>query len=277
MPNDDPASSAGADSAAARPAEAETTSHRVPGDGLALRLTDELNRFDRDLSHPNTEPRDAATLIVIDRSGDAPKVLLGLRHQRHKFLPGKFVFPGGRVEVSDRNVATATELDPRVVARLMMRMRRPSPAKARAFAIAAIRETFEETGLILGPAAGVVTAAPEGPHVSLASAGLRPDLAAMHLIARAIPPPRRPRRFDTRFFALDAQDISGKVEGVVGPDAELIELVWLPLTEAERLDMPPITKAVLAELEHRIACGFTHDLPVPFYRWIGRRFTRSVL
>lgn len=277
MPNDDPASSAGADSAAARPAEAETTSHRVPGDGLALRLTDELNRFDRDLSHPNTEPRDAATLIVIDRSGDAPKVLLGLRHQRHKFLPGKFVFPGGRVEVSDRNVATATELDPRVVARLMMRMRRPSPAKARAFAIAAIRETFEETGLILGPAAGVVTAAPEGPHLSFASAGLRPDLAAMHLIARAITPPRRPRRFDTRFFALDAQDISGKVEGVVGPDAELIELVWLPLTEAERLDMPPITKAVLAELEHRIACGFTHDLPVPFYRWIGRRFTRSML
>ena len=277
MPNDDPASSAGADSAAARPAEAETTSHRVPGDGLALRLTDELNRFDRDLSHPNTEPRDAATLIVIDRSGDAPKVLLGLRHQRHKFLPGKFVFPGGRVEVSDRNVATATELDPRVVARLMMRMRRPSPAKARAFAIAAIRETFEETGLILGPAAGVVTAAPEGPHVTLASAGLRPDLAAMHLIARAITPPRRPRRFDTSFFALDARDISGKVEGVVGPDAELIELVWLPLTEAERLDMPPITKAVLAELEHRIACGFTHDLPVPFYRWIGRRFTRSVL
>jgi len=277
MPNDDPASSAGADSAAALPAEAETASHRVPGDGLALRLTDELNRFDRDLSHPNTEPRDAATLIVIDRSGDAPKVLLGLRHQRHKFLPGKFVFPGGRVEVSDRNVATATELEPRVVARLMMRMRRPSPAKARAIAIAAIRETFEETGLILGPAAGVVTAAPEGPHVSFASAGLRPDLAAMHLIARAITPPQRPRRFDTRFFALDAQDISGKVEGVVGPDAELIELVWLPLTEAERLDMPPITKAVLAELEHRIACGFTHDLPVPFYRWIGRRFTRSVL
>ncbi len=277
MPNDDPASNAGADSAAARPAEAETATHRVPGDGLALRLTDELNRFDRDLSHPNTEPRDAATLIVIDRSGDAPKVLLGLRHQRHKFLPGKFVFPGGRVEVSDRNVATATELDPRVVARLMMRMRRPSPAKARAFAIAAIRETFEETGLILGPAAGVVTAAPEGPHLSLASAGLRPYLAALHLIARAITPPRRPRRFDTRFFALDAQDISGKVEGVVGPDAELIELVWLPLTEAERLDMPPITKAVLAELEHRIACGFTHDLPVPFYRWIGRGFTRSVL
>src|SRR5271166_2618907 len=129
--------SAGADAASAP--LAETAPDQVPGDNLALRLTDELNRFDRDLSHPNTQPRDAATLIVIDRSGDAPKVLLGLRHQRHKFLPGKFVFPGGRVEVSDRSVATATEFDPRVTARLMMRMRRPSPAKARAFAIAAIR------------------------------------------------------------------------------------------------------------------------------------------
>lgn len=256
---------------------AEAAPEHNPADDHARRLTDDLNRVDRDMSHPNSQPRDAATLIVIDRSGDAPKVLLGLRHQRHKFVPGKFVFPGGRVETSDRSLATATDLDPRVIARLMMRMRRPSPAKSRAFAVAAIRETFEETGLILGPSTGVDAAGPDGSPVNFANAGVRPDLAAMHFIARAITPPRRPRRFDTRFFALDAQAISGKVEGVVGPDAELVELVWLPLTEAERLDMPPITKAVLAELEHRIASGFNHDLPVPFFRWIGRRFTRSLL
>jgi 8-oxo-dGTP pyrophosphatase MutT (NUDIX family) len=274
MPND-PAANADADATIAP--LAETAPDHDPAEDLARRLTDELNRFDRDMSHPNSQPRDAATLIVIDRSGDAPKVLLGLRHQRHKFLPGKFVFPGGRVEVSDRSVTAATELDPRVIARLMKQTRRPSAAKSRAFAIAAIRETFEETGLILGPTAGVNTAGYDGSPVSFASAGVRPDLAAMHFIARAITPPRRPRRFDTRFFSLDAETISGKVEGIVGPDAELVELVWLPLTEAERLDMPPITKAVLAELEHRIAGGFTHDLPVPFYRWIGRGFTRSLL
>lgn len=272
MPND-PAANADAATAPL----AETAPDHDQAEDLARRLTDELNRFDRDMSHPNSQPRDAATLIVIDRSGDAPKVLLGLRHQRHKFLPGKFVFPGGRVEVSDRSVTAATELDPRVTARLMKQTRRPSAAKSRAFAIAAIRETFEETGLILGPTAGVNAAGYDGSPVSFASAGVRPDLAAMHFIARAITPPRRTRRFDTRFFSLDAETISGKVEGIVGPDAELIELVWLPLTEAERLDMPPITKAVLAELEHRIAGGFTHDLPVPFYRWIGRGFTRSLL
>jgi 8-oxo-dGTP pyrophosphatase MutT (NUDIX family) len=276
MENDPAANArAGVDSATAPPTE--TALNHGPADDLARRLTDELNRVDRDMSFPNSQPRDAATLIVIDRSGDAPKVLLGRRHERHKFMPGKFVFPGGRVEVTDRGVSAVTELDPRVSARLMMRMRRPSLAKSRAFAIAAIRETFEETGLILGATADDSPAAPAGSSMGFATARVRPDLAAMHFIARAVTPPRRPRRFDTRFFALDAQAISRTVEGVVGPDAELIELVWLPLTKAEPLDMPPITKTMLAELEHRIARGFTHELPVPFYRWIGRRFTRSLL
>jgi 8-oxo-dGTP pyrophosphatase MutT (NUDIX family) len=254
----------------------------TPGDALTpedlpRRLTEELNRFDRDMSHPNSQPRDAATLIVIDRGGDTPKVLLGRRHTRHKFMPGKFVFPGGRVEPADRGVSAATELDPRVGARLIARMRRPSPAKARAFAIAAIRETFEETGLMLGAAGSGWAGDPGAPWVQFAAQSVRLDLAAMHLIARAITPPRRPRRFDTRFFALDAQAIAGQVEGIVGPDAELVELVWLPLTEAERLDIPPITKAVLGELEFRIAAGLSHELPVPYYRWIGRGFTRSLL
>ena len=246
-------------------------------DEIARRLTDELNRVDRDRSHPNLRPRDAATLIVIDRSGDAPKVLLGLRHARHKFLPGKFVFPGGRVEPTDRIANAASELDPQVAARLMVQTQRPSIAKARAFAIAAIRETFEETGLIFGQPIGELPGATGGQLPPSAASRLLPDLTAMHFIARAVTPPRRPRRFDTRFFALDANAITGQVEGVVGPDAELIELVWLPLTEAERLDMPPITKVVLGELELRIAAGFTHDLPAPFYRWIGRGFTRSLL
>jgi 8-oxo-dGTP pyrophosphatase MutT (NUDIX family) len=254
----------------------ESAPDAASGEDFARQLTEALNRADRDMSHPNQRPRDAATLIVIDRSGAAPQVLLGRRHARHKFLPGKFVFPGGRVEIVDRGVGAASELDPQVTARLMAQMQRPSLAKARAFGIAAVRETFEETGLILG-AAEAVAPASEGHPATFAAARIQPDLAAMHFIARAITPPRRPRRFDTRFFALDADTITGRVEGVVGPDAELVELVWLPLTEAERLDMPPITKAVLSELERRIFAGFTHDLPVPFYRWIGRRFIRTLL
>ncbi len=65
-------------------------------------------------------------------------------------MPGKFVFPGGRIEPSDRLMAASALLHERHVARLMQRVKRPSAAKAAAFALAAVRETYEETGLMLG-------------------------------------------------------------------------------------------------------------------------------
>jgi 8-oxo-dGTP pyrophosphatase MutT (NUDIX family) len=233
-----------------------------------------LTRVTRNQSHPNQRWRDAATLILVDRSEPTPKVLLGRRHAGHKFLPGRFVFPGGRVEQSDRSAPLATALHPEVEARLMQRVRNPSPAKSRAFAVAAIRETFEETGLLIGRKQD---RAPEGRATIFEEAGVYPDLASMHFIARAITPPGRPRRFDTRFFAADAQAVAHRVEGVVGPDAELVELVWLPITDVEQLEMPTITKVALRELEARTAAGFRHDLPVPFYRMLHRRFIREVL
>ena len=63
----------------------------------AQRLTEATRRRD----HPNLRPRDAATLIIVDASGKKPKVLMGRRHERHSFMPGKFVFPGGRVDPAD--------------------------------------------------------------------------------------------------------------------------------------------------------------------------------
>ena len=86
---------------------------------------------------------------------------------------------------------------------------------------------------------------PGGPWDAFVQAGVVPDLAPVHFIARAITPPGRPRRFDTRFFATDATAIAHRVDGVVGPDSELVELVWLPIVEAKQLDMPTITRAVL--------------------------------
>ena len=108
-------------------------------------------------------------------------------------------------------------------------------------------------------------------------AKILPDLGALHFIARAITPPGRPRRFDTRFFTADASAIAHRIEGVTGPDAELVELVWMPLAEAKQLDMPAITGVMLEELDARIADGFGHDLPVPFYRMPRGRFVRELL
>lgn len=242
-----------------------------------VRRTERLTEAERDDSHPNQPPRDAATLILIDRSGAAPKVLLGRRHHGHKFMPGKFVFPGGRVEPADRRMPVAAPLHSVTEARLMRAVPRSSPAKARGLALAAIRETFEETGLLLGKRQPVPATAPNADWAGYAAAGFLPDLASIQFIARAITPPRRIRRFDSRFFAADASAIVHRIEGIIGPDAELVELVWVPLAEAKRLDMPMITEVVLEELDARIAAGFGHDLPVPFYRWIGGRFTRALL
>jgi hypothetical protein len=104
-----------------------------------------------------------------------------------------------------------------------------------------------------------------------------PDLAALHFIVRAITPPRRPRRFDARFFAVDATAVADTVEGVVGPDSELVELVWLTIAEAKGQDLPTITQVALDELEARVAKGFGHDLPSPFYRMLNKRFVRAEL
>jgi ribosomal protein L33 len=171
----------------------------------------------------------------------------------------------------------ATPLDPRVEARLMKEVRRPSPQKSRGFALAAIREVFEETGLALGAPGTATVQAPSEPWAKFVATGIVPDLARVHFIARAVTPPGRPRRFDTRFFAVDAEAIAARIEGVVGPDTELVELVWLPVADTAELDMPGITMAVLEELKLRTAGGFTHDLPVPYYRMQRGKRVREFL
>ena len=104
-----------------------------------------------------------------------------------------------------------------------------------------------------------------------------PDLGVLHVIGRAITPPGRNRRFDARFFTTDASAIAHRIEGVTGPDAELTELVWMTLAEAKQLDMPAVTGVMMEELDSRIADGFGHDLPVPFYSMPRGRFQRVLL
>jgi 8-oxo-dGTP pyrophosphatase MutT (NUDIX family) len=249
----------------------------VTAGGTAADRADRLNRTLRDQSHPNVRPRDSATLILIDRAHDVPKVLLGRRHERHRFLPGKFVFPGGRIEAADRLMAAAAGLHDRHLARLMLRTKRPNLAKAASYALAAVRETYEETGLMLGAPSTKAIVTPPGPWEAFAKAGIVPDLSKIHFIARAITPPKRPRRFDSRFFAADIAAIAHRADGFVGPDKELVELVWLPITEARRLDMPGITAIALEELQDRMASGMSYDHPAPLYRMLNKRFVREVL
>jgi 8-oxo-dGTP pyrophosphatase MutT (NUDIX family) len=246
-------------------------------DDHGKRMIDKMTSSERDQSSPDSEPRDAATIMLIDRAGPQPKVLLGRRHAGHKFMPGKFVFPGGRIEAQDSNMQAATELHPDTQAKLLERVAESSAELARGFALAAVREMAEETGLLLGIKNADAPKTPADDWSVFAEAKVFPDLAQMHFIARAITPPKRPKRFDTRFFTADATLIAHKIEGVVGKSSELVELVWIPIEDAKQLDIPTITGVILEELAARVAAGMAHSLPVPFYFMQDQKFFRDLL
>lgn len=246
-------------------------------DEHAERLVGRMSDMERDQSFADSEPRDAATLMLIDRSTPKPTVLLGRRHHSHKFMPGKFVFPGGRIEALDSAMPAVSELHPDTMTKLLERVDAPSPNLARGLALAAVREMAEETGLLLGSKGDEPPASPGEIWTEFAKANVHPDLGALHFIARAITPPRRPKRFDTRFFTADATAIAHRIEGVVGPNSELVELVWAPIEEAAHFDMPTITGVVLEELAARVEAGMTHGLPVPFYFMENQQFFRELL
>ena len=234
-----------------------------------------------DDSHPYRRPKDAATLILVDRSGSVPKVLVGKRHDKVIFMPGKFVFPGGRVDATDNKIPVAAEIPKGLEKKLIGGSPKIAPARARALAVAAIREACEETGLCLGRKVARMNGAAAkltGEWKPFAEAGLLPDPSGLFLIARAITPPGRVRRFDTRFFTADASAIAHRVEGVVHADAELVELVWVELGSLSLADLHQMTKMVLRELDKRLALGpLSHAAEVPFVHFYGGAMQRDVI
>lgn len=228
----------------------------------------------------NVRPRDAATLIVLARDGDQHKVLMGRRHDDHKFMPGKYVFPGGRVDFADSRIKPASELAPQVSDKLQKQMRgNPSMARARALALAAVRETFEETGLALGAPLGALKAHSKSPAwQAFFATGVRPQLASLRFICRAITPPRRVRRFDTRFFLTLKEDWEDTIFDVA-PSNELTEVRWVSFAKARELDLPRVTRFVLGDLEKRLnrAKTVSFDRKVPFFRYQGKTWIQDHL
>ena len=223
-------------------------------------------------------PRPAATLIILDRTGPEPTVLMGRRNAAVRFMPGKFVFPGGRIEPGDRKMPVAGALPEPVADKMNLLRGARKPDVARPLALAAIRETFEETGLLLGTKEfGAPEDPPPGAWTDFAARGVYPSLESVTFVARAITPPGRHRRFDACFLAMDATEIADRVPDVVGPNAELVEIVRVPLSEAMKLDLPTITLVVLRELRARLDAGMGHHLPTPLFRELHRKWLRQVL
>lgn len=200
--------------------------------------------------------RNAATVIVVRDAATAPHILMGQRGASAAFLPNKFVFPGGAVDEGDARV----DLD--LNTNLHNALAEESACTPRALVAAAIRELWEETGQILGRAAPWASA-PVGWR-GFAATGHRPDASALEFVFRAVTPQGRPRRFDARFFLVDARHLASDPDDFTTAEDELSHLHWVPLAEARALDLPFITEVVLAEITDRLRRGPAPS--VPFFR-----------
>jgi 8-oxo-dGTP pyrophosphatase MutT (NUDIX family) len=207
-------------------------------------------------------PKDAATLILIRQHSDGPRILMGRRAGGHSFMPDKYVFPGGKVDACDRFIPSHRELTSDNHDALLAHNKARHP---RAFALAAIRETWEETGLIVGTSGRLKTATKDQAWQSYAAKGAIPNLGPLHFIARAITPPMRSKRFDARFFMADADktllDNRPPQDG-----AEMLDLRWFSYDDAMNLDLPNVTRFILGEVAARLKDPNAAHRP-SFLRW----------
>lgn len=204
--------------------------------------------------------RHAATVVALRDRETAPKVLMGQRGSKAVFMPNKVVFPGGAVDAGDAAIPMAAPI--------------PEPCRSRlaedaggdlvnALVAAAVREFWEETGLILGRP-GTWADAPQD-WAGFAATGYVPDASALTFVFRAITPPGRPRRFDARFFVVDADAaVANDLDDFSAASDELSALQWIPLEKARSFDLPFITEVVLAEVQQR-AADPSAPASVPFF------------
>lgn len=206
------------------------------------------------MTEDKTAVRNAATVIVLRDRYTTPSILMGQRGASAAFMPNKFVFPGGAVDRADAAVSLAEPLPPVCHARLG---EDSEPDMQDILALAAIRELWEETGLVLGIPGAWQEEIPEDWR-TYAATGHLPSAAGLQFVFRALTPPGRPRRFDARFFLVDANLIQGDLDDFTHATDELSHLQWIPLTEARRFDLPFVTEVALAEVAARV-----HDTSPP--------------
>ncbi|OSP54312.1 NUDIX hydrolase [Pseudoruegeria sp. SK021] len=208
-----------------------------------------------------TEPviRDAATLILF-RNPDAPEILMGQRGAKAAFMPNKVVFPGGAVDACDAAVPLANL----PASACLDRLQEDTPSDlSTALIAAAIRELWEETGLILGQPG--TWPDPPADWATFAATGHLPCGEHLRFVFRAITPPGRPRRFDARFFVAPAEQICGDTNDFSRASDELSNLQWIALADVRNFDLPFITQVVLSEVAHLIRSGEAPS-SVPFFR-----------
>ena len=186
------------------------------------------------------EPFPAATVALIRRRLATREVLLLRRPPTSIFAPDAWVFPGGRLDSADYafdHASLASGPGPEEWARLLSI---PAPAEAAAYSVAALREAWEETGILLSEHEVECESLHEARRQLLSgrrrldsllrATGARLATDRLRYIAHWVTPDWLPRRFDTRFFLCEVDaDV-----GCVLAGGELVDFRWLPPATAIR-------------------------------------------
>jgi 8-oxo-dGTP pyrophosphatase MutT (NUDIX family) len=177
-------------------------------------------------------PRDAASLILLRGEGKKLEVLAGRRPLHVRFMPGVHVFPGGAIDPPDR-VAWALESATETLGPKLARCAR-----------AALRETWEESGVLVGRAALSHATVPATRPIERAyrEQGLVAAMDLLTYVGRAITPSHSPRRFNTRFFLSDGSNVFGEPAA----SEELEEVGWYPIGRHPLESFRDVTRFMLA-------------------------------
>ncbi len=189
-------------------------------------------------------PRIASTIVLTCGDPKNPKILMGQRSKKHDFMPSVYVFPGGRVDRADSYAKFYGALSARTERILEAAY---SPRKSRAIVLASIRETWEETRLLLGKS--VKESDRNLNHASydaFREANLRPDISGIEVFGRAITPPHRHKRFDAWFFH---KHLERNSLPKIGDSAELLNVGWFTFDEIKELELQRATKMMLRILK----------------------------
>jgi 8-oxo-dGTP pyrophosphatase MutT (NUDIX family) len=267
---------------AARRATSDPNLFVIPTGALPAGFADSLD----DPAAKPVEPRAAATVVLMRDAEGGPEALLLRRHRRSGFAAGAWVFPGGVVDERDRDGALLERLDGPTPGQWARRLGLVDAGEALGYVAAAIREAFEETGILLAAVDSRFS-----PHANAAASldvarrALLNDVVSLHdvvvgnglclsggeliYIAHWITPTPEPRRYDTRFFAARAP--AGAQCTV--HDAEMTDAAWLrPADAVERFNagdmklLPPTVHTLRRLAEYgswEQARAWMQDAPVP--------------
>lgn len=220
-----------------------------------------------DIKRP-PRPRDAASIMLLDRAEGSVRVLMGRRNKAHVFMPDLHVFPGGRRDATDYRLLFSSDIHPAVLERLRVACGAKAPeSRLRAIALAALRELHEEASIAIGPQGCGNT-----------GMSFLPDLEKLRYMARAITPPGHPRRFDTHFFALFT-DEAGVNPKDIRDSRELEDLRWIDVNDVSAVRLPDITRVILSELRASLQAdaSLPFGKPVPFHYMRHGRMIRDLL